>query len=678
MQVLFELGVEELPESEVFSIEKQLESLAREIFEKYRIKYRDLEIFVAARRMGLLVDLDERQEDMIMERRGPASKVAFDENGNPTRALEGFLRSCGVTLDDVEVREEDKGSYVYAVIRKPGRRTEELLPEIVSSLIEGLHFTKPMKWGVNLGPFVRPVHWIVLMMNDKVVDFSTFGVKADRLSSSHRYLNTTFTIDEPSRYFDLCLNNMVIPRVDDRRARVHQCLREIEETHGVHVVKDEELIDEVVALTEYPTAFLGRFSEEFLELPKPVVETALKHHQRVFAVLKNGQLKNAFVAFVDGPESLSDTVSLGYSRVINARLDDARFYFERDRKHCLEEFVKRLEGVVFQHELGTLKDKVERVRQLSSFILSKLGDNAGKLKSLVDRAALLSKADTATMLVYEFPELQGIVGRIYASMDGEPEEVCQALEEQYMDVPSGVVGAILSIADKVDTVAGNFAVGNIPSGSRDPYGLKRKATSVLKTLIEFEWDISLEDLLKKSLELLRMHDEATLKTLYEFFKTRLEVLLEEEKGFDYDIARCTLALSETPFRAFLSANVIQEIKNTSEYNDLLVGFERVFNITRNHSEIDFDPRRFIEKAEFELFDEFVKIEPEVLDALDHLDYREAVRKLASLRPHIDRYFDSVFVMDKDLSVRMNRLSFLKRLALLFKRIGDLNELEKIE
>jgi len=678
MQVLFEIGVEELPESEVFSIEEQLQAITRRVFETYRVDILRLDVFVAARRIGFLAKVADYQKEALREKRGPARSIAFNEQGHPTKALEGFLRSCGVTLNDVEIREDGKGTYVYAIIKEPGKPTEEILVDVVDEVVKNLHFAKPMKWGENIGPFVRPVHWIVLLANGRPVKFSTFKVASDRVSFSHRYLGVSFTVDDPSQYLDLCRRHMVVPKIADRRSRVVEQLREVEETQGVEIVKDDELIDEVVALTEYPTAFLGEFKRDFLELPEEVVKTTLKHHQRVFAVLKDGNLQNAFVAFVDGPKELSESASAGYSRVINARLDDAKFYFERDRKRKLVDFVADLEGVVFQHDLGTLKDKVERIQRLSAFILEKLENRDPKVESLVNRAAFLSKADTATMLVYEFPELQGVVGRIYASMDGEPQEVCRALEEQYQDVPSGVVGAVVSVADKIDTIVGNFAVGNVPSGSRDPYGLKRKAISVVKTLISFEWDLPLGELFQQALELLDMEKEKTLRELDEFFRVRLEGFLQEERGFDYDVVRASLKLSNKPLRAFLSAVALQEIKGSDLYNDLVVGFERVFNITKNHTETNFDSRHFVEKAEFDLFEAFLQVEPTVEDLVAHLDYRGAVRKLAELRRHIDRYFDEVFVMDKDLSVRMNRLSFLKKITLLYQKVGDLNWLEKSE
>ncbi|MCD6253036.1 MAG: glycine--tRNA ligase subunit beta [Thermotogae bacterium] len=678
MQVLFEIGIEELPESEVFSIEEQLRTITRKVFENYRVNVSDLDVFVAARRIGFLAKVADYQRENVREKRGPARSIAFDEEGHPTKALEGFLRSCRVTLDDIKVRENDKGTYVYAIIKEPGKPTEEILNEVVDEVVKSLHFARPMRWGENVGPFVRPVHWIVLLANGRPMKFSAFKVVSNRASFSHRYLGIPFTVDDPSQYLDLCRRHMIVPKIADRRSKVVEQLREVEETRDVEIVKDDELIDEVVALTEYPTAFLGEFKRDFLELPEEVVKTTLKHHQRVFAVLKDGNLQNAFVAFVDGPRELSESASAGYSRVINARLDDAKFYFERDRKRKLADFVADLEGVVFQHDLGTLKDKVRRIQRLSAFILKGLGNRDPKVESLVDRAAFLSKADTATMLVYEFPELQGVVGRIYASMDGEPQEVCQALEEQYQDVPSGVVGAVVSVADKIDTIVGNFAVGNVPSGSRDPYGLKRKAISVVKILIGFEWDLPLDKLFQRALELLNMDQEETLRELDEFFRVRLEGFLQEEKGFDYDVVRASLELSNKPLRAFLSATALQEIKGSDLYDDLVVGFERVFNITKNHTETYFDSRHFVEKAEFDLFEVFLQVESAVEDFIAHLDYRGAMRKLAELRRHIDRYFDEVFVMDRDLSVRMNRLSFLKRIALLFKKVGDLNWLERSE
>ena len=671
MQLLLEVGVEELPQSEVYNLENQLRENTEGLFRRYRLRYERVKPIVAPRRLGVLVfGVAERQDDVEEKKRGPAKKVAFNEDGTPSRALLGFINSIGASLEDVVVENTEKGEYVFVTRKIRGKEAKEVVSDLLRELVNSLGFAKPMRWGSGKGPFVRPVHWVVALLDEESIPLEIFGVSSDRYTCSHRYLKKTVEIRSAGEYPDVMKDCMVIPFIEERRKHVRRELERVETERGLKIVEDEELIDEVVALTEYPTAFLGEFKEMFLRLPAEVVETALKHHQRVFAVEKEGKLVNSFVAFIDGPRALEDSVRNGYRRVIEARLEDAAFYMGKDRQKKLEDFLSNLDGIVFQRELGTMRDKVRRIVKLVTYLSHSLGITGEVLERAL-RAAQLSKADIATMLVYEFPELQGTVARIYASLDGEPYPVCVALEEQYMDLPESVEGALLCLADKLDTIVGNFLIDNIPSGSRDPYGLRRKAFSIMRTLIKFEWDLDLGQVVEHCVQLLGIGvlDER----FEEFMKSRLQSILDEEK-LDYDVVRAVLHLWRTPLRAFLSGKALQRVKDTEAYQKLAVGFERVHNISRNHESAEFDTRLFKEDAEYELFKLYSEVKPRVEDHLKHLDYGSALNELIRMKDTIDRYFDNVFVMDGDLAIRMNRLGFLKSLSNLFLKVADLRHL----
>jgi glycyl-tRNA synthetase beta chain len=664
---LLEVGLEELPASEFYNILEQLETRTRELLKANRIQCDSIEVFVGSRRFGVLLrGLSERQEGFVEEKKGPPLNVAYDSKGAPTRALEGFLRKNNATFEDII----EKDGYVYISRKIEGKAVEEVLPEVFEDLVMGMSFKKPMRWGTGEYEYVRPVHWIVAMLDDRVLDLTLFGLRASRFSYGKRYHSGALKITTPEEYYEVLKSGYVMASHEERKKSVLKQLEDFERTYGMKVERDEALIAEIVAMTEYPRILVGQFDQKYLELPEEIIVTAVKHHQRAFVAHKDG-LTNFFVAFQDGPQS-SENVVKGYERVINARLEDARYYFHKDLEMSLGEMNERLKGIVFQERLGTLYDKVERIVKISRKICGELKFPEDFTEKVL-KVASLCKADIASKVVYEFPELQGVMGRIYALKEGMDEELAFAIEDHYSENPETVIGSVLGMADRLDTIVGNFAIGNIPTSSKDPYGLKGKADTVFRIVRKNEWDVSLEELLNFAASLVGFHLSNDLE---EFFSSRFYQFLINEIGVSYDVARAVNHLWKKPLRGTLAAEALQKISERPEFQDLFVGFERVHNITKKHDSREFDGALFEKEEEKRLMNKFFEVKEKVLKALERLNYEEALQYLIELKPYIDEYFDNVFVMVNRDDLRMNRLGFLKNIDDLFMMIGDMSHLVK--
>ena len=665
---LFEIGVEELPISEMRSILEQLEKNIGEILKNNRLSCKNYKIFIAPRRISfILYDLPNRQADTVLEKKGPPIKIALDEEGKPTKALLGFLRSNKANLEDIEKR----GNYVYLVKKIEGKNLEAVLPKVFEEIVNSLSFKKPMRWGKGLFEFVRPVHWLVALLNDKVLNIEIFGVKSSNISRGHRFHSGNVKIKSVETYIDQLREAFVLV---DHKEREDLILEELKKIGG-DLEEDRELIEEIVWMTEYPSPILGSFNEEYLTLPEEIITVTIKHHQKAFTLKENGKIKNMFLAFMDGPSNFKENIRKGYEKVVNARLEDARYYYLKDLEKSLEARNEELKGIVFQKDLGTLYDKVLRIKSLSKILCDEIKVSE-EYKFKVLRAAILSKADIATKIVFEFPELQGVIGRIYAIKQGEDEEVAWAIQEQYEDEPENMIGAIIGLADRIDTITGNVLIENLPTGSKDPFGLRKKMDAVFKILRKYEWDLDLEKLFRNSKELIGMDKKGFWKDLEEFARGRFYAFLVNTIGIPYDVARSVNHLWVKPLRGILSAEAIYEILNSKDFQDLVVGFERVHNITKKHESKIYDGALFQIEAEKKLLNKFLEVKDKVKKALDHLNYKEAVRHLLELKPFIDSYFDNVFVMVNQEDIRLNRLGFLKNIDDLFMEIGDLSHLVK--
>lgn len=666
---LLEIGVEELPASEIDQIKQQLKDLSQNSLQEAKISYENLLCFVTNRRICILIqNLSEKQQDMIVVKKGPSQQVAFSD-GKPTKALIGFLSANQASESEIFVQE----GYVYLKKKIEGKKSQEVLPEIFKNVISSLRFTKPMKWSDGKYEFIRPVKWILCIYNDEILPLELFGVKSSNVTYSHPYIGKRIEIKKPEDYIDVLKENFVIVDEAERIERIKQQLSELEMQYGFKCEKEEKMIEKISKITEWPVPIVGSFKQEYLSLPPELITVTIKHHLSAFTTFKDGKMITSFIAFVDRPEGNFSKIIQGYQNVVNARLEDAHYYLEIDKRYRLEDFNEKLKEMVFQKELGTLFDKVKRIEQISVYIVGKLG-----LKNLLEkvrRAAILSKADIASHVVYEFPELQGVMGRIYAILNGEDNEIAHAIEEQYAEQLQTKVGAIIGISDRIDTIVGNLAVGNIPSGSKDPFGLRNKLDTILRTIVLQRWDIDLEDLINTTLNLLNMQCDSHI--IEDFMSARYYAFLINE-GFTYDVARAVNHLWRKPLRGFLSAKAISKMMDTQDFNKLCIGFERVHNITRNYTDTTFDGILFEKEAEISLLNQFIHAKSVVLESLKELNYEKAVNSLISLKPYIDNYFDEVFVMSDREDIRKNRLGFLKNIDKLFIEIGDLTHLVKRE
>ncbi|MFN3328416.1 MAG: glycine--tRNA ligase subunit beta, partial [Fervidobacterium pennivorans] len=547
-----------------------------------------------------------------IEKKGPAVNVAFDENKQPTKALLGFLKSNNSSLDEVKIVE----NYVYISKVQDGIKTEEFLKNSVPEIITSLRFRKPMRWGNGTYEFVRIPHNVLAIYNGKAIEMKIFNIKATNKTVGHRFvMDEYFEVHSSEEYFNKLREFYVIAKLEDRIEFIKAQLDEFEK-RGFQVDKDEELIKEVAILTEYPKLIAGTFDEKFLKLPQELIKTTIKHHQRSFTVHKEGDITNIFISFIDMPSDEFGNARKGYERVINARLEDAKYYYEKDIKIKLSQFNEKLKDIVFQKELGTLFDKVERIEQISGEIIGIL--KLDKKRDKIIKTAQLCKADIGSHVVYEFPELQGTMGRIYALKDGEDKDVAYGIEEHYLNEPTTIEGAVVGIADRIDTIVGNFVIGNIPSGSKDPYGLRGKTDDIFKIIEKFEWDLDLEILINKACKML---NKELPDNLLEFFETRFELYNAKIR---YDIARATKHLWKKPLRGILAGRAIYKLIGREEFDSLLTGFERVHNISKKHNVDFFDSEKFVEEAEKRLFEKYIEIKPLVTNALKHLNYDNAL------------------------------------------------------
>ncbi|MGC8821100.1 MAG: glycine--tRNA ligase subunit beta [Fervidobacterium sp.] len=665
-EFLFEMGVEELPTTEIDGLLEQLSEQIKSTLLNEEISYETFETFVAPRRFGfLLKGLPNHTPDKTIEKKGPSISVAFDENNQPTKALMGFLKSNDSTIEDVKIVEK----YVYITKVQKGQLIGDFLKQVIPQIITSLRFRKPMRWADGKYEFVRIPHHVLAILNDKVVDMEIFDLKSSNKTVGHRFVQDEyFQVHSAQDYFEKLKQYYVIPKLEDRIEFIKHQIEEFEKT-GFIVDKDEKLIKEVAILAEYPKLISGTFLEKFLQLPEELIRTTIKHHQRSFTVHKGDKITNNFVAFIDMPNDQYGNAKKGYEKVINARLEDARYYYEKDVSKKLESFNEKLKEIVFQKELGTLYDKVLRIEELSREMVELL--DLKKISDKILKVARLCKSDIGSHVVYEFPELQGIMGKIYALKDGEDEEVAHGIEEHYSSTPTTIAGAVVGIADRIDTIVGNFIIGNIPSGSKDPYGLRSKTDDIFAIIEKFDWDLDIFALIKKTCAIL---GKDIPQNITEFFENRFELYNSKVR---YDIARATKHLWSKPLRGILSAKAIHRLVGKEEFEHLIVGFERVHNISKKHVIDYFDSEKFVEEAEKKLFEKYIEIKPQVLDAIKHLDYTNALEHLIMLRPYIDEYFDKVFVMCENEDLRMNRLGFLRTIDNLFMEIGDLTQIEKI-
>lgn len=679
--LLLEIGTEEVPAHVMPGILSQLKENAAKTFEELRIEYKNIKTLGTPRRSALLVEgLAEQQADLSKENRGPAVNIAFDADGNPTKAAQGFARGQGVKPEELVT----KDGYVYAMVHEKGGQTVDLLGDTLKGLVDGLNFPNNMHWADLDYKFIRPLRWLVALYGQDVIDFEVANVKSGRTSRGHRFLSEgDFEIANAEDYVEACRKASIIVDQNERCEMIRQQIAEVAAANGGQAEVNEDLLEEVLYLVEYPTALCGKFDEKYLALPAEAVITPMRDHQRYFPVLKDGQLLPLFITIRNGGKEHLETVQHGNERVLRARLEDAQFFFDEDRKKTLEQHGEKLKTVVFQDGLGTIYDKALRLEVLAGYIADAIGANEQDKKDAV-RAAKLAKADLVTGMVTEFTELQGVMGREYALLDGETKAVAQAIDEHYMprfagdSQPASVAGRIVSLADKIDTIVGTFSRGLIPTGSQDPFALRRQALGIVNMLKEAQYHISLSQLVAKAMELLKIADagqQAKLQNdVADFMKLRLKNVLADA-GIRYDVVDAVFVTVDDIYGVFLRAQAVNEaVKQDMEKT--IQAFVRTGNIARKAEEVQaaVETGLLAEQVEKDLYKAYEDAASKVEKEVAAQDYAGAIATLSQLAAPIDAFFDGVMVMDKDEKIKNNRLGLLKLVDNLICQVADFSKI----
>ena len=684
---LLEIGTEEIPARFMAPALKQLQETAAKELQSTRLGYGDIKTYGTPRRLALLVtDLAATQQDLNEKKKGPAAKAAFDASGSPTKAAEGFARSQGVAVSDLFTEVVDGVPYVFALRKEAGKDTQELLPELCERLIKSLNFPKPMFWYSKDIRFARPIRWLLALYGSETVPFEFAGLTSSNVTYGHRFLAPqSCEITDPSVYSDLMKKLYVIADPKEREAQIAALVQEAAAQLGGHSVLDADLLEEVVNLVEYPKAVTGHFSLDYLEIPQEVLITAMRAHQRYFPVFDaSDKLLPHFITISNGTgDEYSANVRAGNERVLRARLADARFFFDEDRKKPLESYVSQLDKIVFMEPLGTMYDKTQRLVKISAAIADKLGLDE-LVKAAAKRAAYLAKADLMTHMVYEFPELQGTMGMHYARLSGENSDVARAIHEHYAprfagDEPAQTLpGAIVAIADKMDTLAACFGLGLIPTGSQDPYALRRGAAGVVTTLTEHKLTLSLTTLCEIALEgladkLTRAKAEVAAQ-MEEFLLQRVRYSFTDQ-GLRYDVIDAVLAGTARDLPGLMNrAQVLQSKLDTPELTLLLTPYTRAANLTRDIAPGETDPALFISAAEKSLYEAAAAAKKAVETGAAAGDFGQVFAALSPLHEPIAHFFDEVMVMADDLTIRQNRLSLLLLVKELFLPLGDISKI----
>lgn len=681
--LLFEVGVEELPSRFVSSTLQQIKNNLIKMLGENRIEFNEINTYGTPRRLTFIVKgISERQSNLEEEVKGPSKKIALDADGNFTKPALGFMKSKGLKEEDVVFKTVGKDEYIFGTIRQEGKETSEVLKNILPEAVKSVTFPKAMRWGGKNMRFARPIRWMVTLLNDNVLEFDLEGIQSSNITKGHRFLGQSeFEVNSLEDYLNKLEENYVILDQDRRKEMIRtQCI-EVANSLGGEVEFDEDLLEEVTHLVEYPTAFYGEFNEDYAKLPKEVVTTPMQQHQRYFPVVKDGKLLPNFIAVRNGNDYRIDKVKAGNEKVLVARLEDALFFYKEDTKKDLESYTEKLKSVVFQAKLGTVYDKSLRIEKLSSNIIDLLKLNSDKEDTI--RAAKLCKADLVTGMVFEFTELQGIMGREYAKVSGENEAVSEAIFEHYLPrfagdmLPKTNAGIVLSISDKLDSICGFFAIGIQPTGSQDPYALRRQALGILNILMDSKIDVNLEKLVELGLENysnLEFNKDKVTNDIMEFFKERIKNLFRD-LGIRYDVIDAVLSsklndISDMHLRAVELNNWLDK----DELVEMLTAFNRVSTLAQKSESDKVNKDLLKEEAETNLYKAFTNTKEKVNELLNDKKYSEALDAFASLRPSIDAMFDSVMIMDKDEAIKNNRLGLLKQIYDTMLSICDLSKI----
>ncbi len=688
--ILLEIGTEEIPSRFMSDTLKLLDAKSREIFGANRIEFKDVNVYATPRRLVLLVShANDSQTSKSEFFKGPALSTAYDSSGNPTRAAIGFAKSKNISVDELQEMEVNGVKYVAAEVKQESRTTLEVLPEIFRNLLENISFPKNMYWNESGIRFARPIRWIVALADDKLVEFEFAGVKSGRMTSGHRFMGKReIEIQDASQFMSALYDNSVILDQEKRLQNMKSAIANLQKDFpgNFRVEMDEDILHENLYLVEFPVPFMGSFDKKYLEIPEEVLTTSMKKNQKYLAVRnkdKGGKLANYFVGVSNNRVPDMNVIREGNERVLRARLEDAAFFWDEDRKKDLASYVDKLKNVTYQEKLGSVYDKVMQTRKLASWFCENFGDEGANIASLVDRAAYLSKADLMTSMVFEFTDLQGVMGREYAKCSGEDPRVALALYEQYLPqtatdkTPTDDVGALLGLAERVHIITVCHKAGLAPTGSQDAYALRRAARCINEILWARKYNFDIHAAVKKSCEINDV-DSETEKKILEFLNQRLLIQLKE-KGFEHGLATLGISVAgNVPYQALRLIENLNAVRELDWFTELTSSALRVKNILqKNATDANFsEPDEALMKiqAERDLFDEINRLESHVRESVKYYDWVNLTQSLAELSPVVANFFDDVMVMDKDLQIRNNRLALLNKCNNLFREVGDLSVL----
>ncbi len=684
--LLVEIGTEELPPKALNTLCDAFADGIVSGLKEAGLNYENVNAYAAPRRLAVIISgVDEAQADREVEKRGPAVKAAYDKDGNPTKAAQGFAKGCGVEVAELDTMKTDKGEWLVFRVEEKGKQAVELIPAMVDQSLAKLPIPKRMRWGDSDAEFVRPVHWIVMLFGHDVIDAEILGIKTGRESRGHRFHHPeVINLQTPEDYLHrLKKPGYVMVDREERKQLILEQAKATAEKLGGKAMIDEDLLDEVASLVEWPVAVAGDFDKAFLEVPAESLISSMQDHQKYFPVIDaQGALMPHFITISNIESKDVSKVKDGNERVIRPRLGDAKFFWEQDSKKKLESHIESLDKVVFQKKLGSLGDKSRRVSVIAAKMATALGENKAHAK----RAGRLSKCDLMTEMVYEFTDLQGIMGRYYAMNDGEPAEVADALDEQYMprfagdQLPTGKTGQILSIADKLDTLLGIFAIGQKPTGEKDPFALRRAALGALRIMIECKLDLDLNQLLGYAVQAYsdKLETAKAVDDVINFMLDRLKVYYTSQ-GIHVDVYDAVLALKPTrPLDFDRRVHAVNEFRKLEQAQSLAAANKRIGNILKK---IEGELPQLIsldllqEEAEKQLHDKLQAISSEVAPKLEKGEYAAALKQLAGLRDSVDAFFEEVMVMAEDEALKNNRIALLSQLHGLFIKAADLSRLQ---
>ncbi len=683
--LLIEIGTEELPPTTLLTLSRAFTKNVTTALADVNLKYGNVHSYATPRRLAIWIEaLEEKQADKEVEKRGPALKAAYDKDGNPTKAVQGFAKSCGVAIADLEKLETDKGTWLMYRAQQAGKETQQLLADIIKTALDKLPIAKRMRWGDLEAQFVRPVQWVMVLFNNKVVDCNILSVSAGNQTYGHRFhAPAAIRIKKPADYETLLKEKgKVIADFNTRKEIIRGQIEAIAAESKAIAVIDENLLDEVTAMVEWPVAIKGNFEERFLEVPQEALIYTMKLNQKYFHLEDaNGKLLPHFITISNIESKDPAQVSEGNERVIRPRFADAEFFWNQDRKVKLESQLERLKSVIFQKQLGTLYDKTQRVKTLAAWVATQLGEN----KSLAQRAAELCKCDLLTDMVGELPSLQGVMGRYYAQHEGEDSLVADALDDYYKPrfagdtLPTSYVSQSVALADRVDTLIGIFAIGQIPTGVKDPFALRRAALGVLRILIEKNLDIDLKELLTQAAANFdkKLNADKAFPLVFDYCLDRLSAYYSDQ-NIEVDVIQSVLAIKPSnPVDLNKRVHAVKAFMALPAAQSLAAANKRSGNILKKiKGELpsSIDEKLLSDEAEKSFYTTLNNLTDKVRQSVKASEYEQALNQLAELRDPVDSFFDNVMVMDDDKAVRNNRIALLNNLRGLFMQIADLSKL----